>query len=170
MTTNNYTVYCIENTINGHKYVGQTDNIKRRFWQHKKGYSNKYLKNAYTRYGMNTFKFQILKQVSSRSLANHFECHYIEYYEALVPNGYNIVKGGYGKAPWNKGLKGVLKAWNKGIPNKNRKVIIATNIKTNKEIEYPCSIISGFNSGHIIQCCKGRLAQHKGFTWRYKNE
>lgn len=162
-------VYCIENTINGKKYVGQTCNIKTRFWQHRTGKTNKYLKHAIKKHNLYNFRFSILKQVSSRSLADYFEKHYINYYECLAPNGYNIVEGGYGKAPWNKGLRGVMKAWNRGIPSKNRKPIVATHMATGETIEYPCSIIPGFNSGHIIQCCKKKLKSHKGFYWRYKH-
>ena len=60
-------------------------------------------------------------------------------------------------------------AWNKGIPDiAARKPVMAICIKTKKEVYYPATNkANGFNSGHIVQCCKGRLNQHKGYYWRY---
>lgn len=29
---------------------------------------------------------------------------------------------------------------------------------------------SGFRSGHIIDCCKGKTKHHKGYIWRYTND
>jgi group I intron endonuclease len=91
-------IYLITNTINGKKYVGQTqqDDIKTRWSAHKKLNQNvigRYLLNAYKKHGINNFKFQIIC-VCFDDACNELEKYYIEKYNCLVPNGYNLMSGG----------------------------------------------------------------------------
>lgn len=58
-------VYCIENTIDNKKYIGQTVNPSVRKRQHflalKKGkHPNPYMQNAYNKYGKKSFLFKVL--------------------------------------------------------------------------------------------------------------
>jgi group I intron endonuclease len=58
-------IYCIENTIDNKKYIGQTVNPSARkrqhFWALKKGcHCNSYMQNAYNKYGKKSFLFKIL--------------------------------------------------------------------------------------------------------------
>ena len=88
-------IYKITNNLNGKVYIGQTNNPKRRFQEHKMmGYesnSNKVLYQAFQKYGLENFSFEIIEQVSNY---NEREKYWIQYYNCLVPNGYNMTEGG----------------------------------------------------------------------------
>ena len=52
-----------------------------------------------------------------------------------------------------------------------KRAAIGTNIKTGEQLVFePISESNkhGFDSRHIIKCCKGERKTHKGFTWEYK--
>jgi group I intron endonuclease len=58
-------IYCIENLYSRKKYFGQSVNINKRKQEHfrtlRKGeHKNRYLQNAYNKYGEDNFRFQIL--------------------------------------------------------------------------------------------------------------
>lgn len=55
-------IYCIENTVNGKKYIGQSVNIYTRWKQHKNdlnndAHCNEHLQSAWNCYGEEAFKF-----------------------------------------------------------------------------------------------------------------
>ena len=59
-------IYEIRNTINGHCYIGSTRNFSIRFYDHKKRlesgiHRNKYLQNAWNKYGESCFVFSIIE-------------------------------------------------------------------------------------------------------------
>ena len=85
----------IKNKINNQCYIGQTtQNLEERWRQHKKvNNSCQYLKNAFKKYGIENFKF-ILICVCFDTDLNKYEIDYIKKYNSLVPNGYNLKKGG----------------------------------------------------------------------------
>jgi group I intron endonuclease len=93
-------IYCIENKINGKKYVGQSINIERRFYLHRRDLnkihkdSNDFLQNAWNKYGEKNFEFYILEECSSEDF-NIKEIYYIDFYNTTNRNfGYNIDIGG----------------------------------------------------------------------------
>lgn len=84
-------VYLITNTINGKQYIGyhSTDNLD-------DGYmgSGKLLSKAFLKYNKEKFKKEILEHFNSRYKAFKAQKKYIEKYNTIVPNGYNLHKGG----------------------------------------------------------------------------
>jgi len=88
-------IYKILNKINNQCYIGQTiQNLEERWRQHKKISSNCiYLKNAFKKYGVENFDFKLICICFDSDL-NKFEIDYINKYNSLVPNGYNLRKGG----------------------------------------------------------------------------
>ena len=92
-------IYLITNKINGKKYVGMSNNISRRFCEHKsKGsIANKttILCKAFRKYSVCNFNFEILEIVDSIELLEEAE---IKWISKLKPE-YNMNEGGKG----NKG-------------------------------------------------------------------
>lgn len=95
-------VYKIINTINGKVYIGQAQDIERRWNYHKysalKGESN-VLYKAMRKYGIDNFSFEVIEECSIEEL-NEKEIYYIEQYNSYIhaenSNGYNMTLGGDG--------------------------------------------------------------------------
>lgn len=80
------------------QYVGQTicKDVERRWSQHRKCDGKtigRYLLAAYNKYGIENFKFQIICICFDED-CNKFEEEYVNKFNTLVPNGYNLRAGG----------------------------------------------------------------------------
>ena len=93
-------IYLIINQINGHKYVGQSINIKIRFQRHHLcDYKNKNssvykikLYQAFRKYGIENFEVRILEYCETE-LLDEREKYWIKYFDTFK-NGYNSTEGG----------------------------------------------------------------------------
>jgi group I intron endonuclease len=99
-------VYCIENKLDGRKYVGITrGEIGRRFKQHKtitktKNGSNKsHIHNAMALYGVENFKVYELDNAETKEELFEKEKHWIKTLDTKN-NGYNETDGGEGTFGW----------------------------------------------------------------------
>ena len=108
-------------------YVGITRNFKDRMRFHKMLKCNVYLANAIKKYGWDNLIKEVIL-VSDKDYCIDIETKL----RSQDSVGWNLVKGG-GLPPinrWNKGTKGVVKAWNKGIsPSDETKKKISEAIK-----------------------------------------
>jgi group I intron endonuclease len=88
-------IYKITNKIDNKIYVGQTiQDVEARWKDHlKKGSNCRYLKSAINKYGLDNFEFKLVCITFDNQLDN-MEIKYIEQYNSLVPNGYNLRLGG----------------------------------------------------------------------------
>lgn len=83
----------------GKCYIGQTIYSFRKRWnQHKNCANNgkngcRYLNNAIRKYGANSFYYRILHKCDISDL-DKWEAFYINLYNTLTPNGYNLIVGG----------------------------------------------------------------------------
>ena len=137
---NMYHIYKIENNINGKAYIGYTGKKypNWRWSEHKSSARNEetpkqIIHKAIKKYGEENFTFEILYSgTDKKRILGEVEDKFIKKYDTLN-NGYNMTKGGggftehtpemrkimsekkKGYTPWNKGLKGVQVAWNKGL-------------------------------------------------------
>ena len=93
---NNYFVYVHINKINGKTYVGQTNNIKRRWRSNGIEYEKShYFYNAIQKYGWDNFEHKILKEGLTKKHADEYEEYYINFYHSRYnENGYNIREAG----------------------------------------------------------------------------
>lgn len=92
-------IYCIENLVNGKKYIGQSKNIYYRWDYHKSNLNNNrhyngYLQKSWNKYGADNFKFYIIEKCILEEL-NEKEKSWISYYNTKEA-GYNLTYGGDG--------------------------------------------------------------------------
>jgi hypothetical protein len=91
-------IYLITNKETKKQYVGQTicKDVEKRWRQHRWP-SNRnlgtYLSNAFKKYGIENFKFQIICICFDED-CNRFEQDYKKKFNTVSPNGYNIESGG----------------------------------------------------------------------------
>ena len=93
-------IYLIKNNLNNKHYVGQTtqSRVERRWQSH--CHLKKKLKNppliglAISKYGKENFTFTVIAMCSSQSELDELEKKYINEYNSLAPNGYNLMDGG----------------------------------------------------------------------------
>ncbi len=93
-------IYMIRNKINGHCYIGQTyksffGRYSSKWWKIRDRERNRYINRALKKYGHENFEIFILEHhiLDKEWLAN-IENYYIQKYNTLVPNGYNLQDGG----------------------------------------------------------------------------
>lgn len=85
-------IYLITNLKNNKKYVGQTVDFVRRMRQHQTQ-DQQLIDKKIQQYGVKNFSFQILEDNLTQDEANEKEKYYIQYFNTLIPNGYNIHSG-----------------------------------------------------------------------------
>ncbi len=93
-------IYIIINKINNKIYIGQSINIEKRikehFWkaQNEKDISyNTAIHQAIRKHGKENFEWKVLEECNIEDI-DKLEQEYIEKYNSLVPDGYNILIGG----------------------------------------------------------------------------
>jgi group I intron endonuclease len=86
-------IYCIENLVNGKKYIGQSLYVKKRMNDAHK--DCKYLARALKKYGEKNFIRYAVEYCSFEELIEK-EKWYIRNWNTKIPNGYNLTDGGEG--------------------------------------------------------------------------
>ena len=133
------TIYKITNKMNGKCYIGLTDgDVKTRWKQHKSRFHTgdthgDGLLMAFREYGTNAFNFEVIEEASVRVLGER-ERFYIDKYNSLAPNGYNLNDGGamggswgspvFLRGEWYRSLKDVCETY--GVSYKNTQQRIKT--------------------------------------------
>ena len=148
-------LYQITNLINGKIYIGQTNNIQKRWSNHKCGNSpNQVIAKAIKKYGKENFQFEVLYRNISIEDIDELEIKTIQEKNSLVPNGYNVSRGGGGNL-------GVQKF---GADNSNSHL-------TNEEAQYildnrdkPIYVLYNDFSDKISYCQFKKVYHHKVYT------
>lgn len=149
-------IYKITNEINNKSYIGQTTgSIDLRFKRHiqRLNSGSKYaLYEAFRKYGLKNFKVTILEEVNDLKLLTDREIHYINKYNSLSPNGYNMCIGPGGSS--TKAIKG-------------------KHLKTGNVIKFKSiseATKSGFGKVQLIAVLNGRKKTYKNHIWTYINK
>lgn len=93
-------IYCIENLINGKKYIGQSVDIAARWRTHKSElkrniHGNDYLQKTWNKYGEDNFKFYILEECKIDIIDDRERYYIILYNTTSRDCGYNLESGGH---------------------------------------------------------------------------
>jgi group I intron endonuclease len=90
-------IYLYTNKVNGMQYVGQTNNPKKRYSEHKsKNKKPQLIDLAIIEFGIENFNFKIIEEnIDTRTDANKAETFWVEYLDCRTPKGYNKMKGGF---------------------------------------------------------------------------
>lgn len=91
-------IYIIKNRINDKVYIGQTVNPTQRWAQYKSAAKQKpnaqLITKAMNLYGFENFQMELLE--SDIESYDEREIYWIEHYNSIAPNGYNLTIGGQG--------------------------------------------------------------------------
>lgn len=95
-------IYKYTNKLNGKVYIGQTVNERERYLAHKNCYGKCYFHNAISKYGFDSFDYEVLYTVEDQSLEqikfilDDRERQFILEYRSNDPKyGYNLNSGGH---------------------------------------------------------------------------
>lgn len=94
-------IYRILNIVTNKSYVGKSVNYIKRFERHKKAAQNKINRRLYdsmNHHGIDKFQLILIEDLGNvtRAEANIRETYWVEVLDTLMPNGYNMTKGGDG--------------------------------------------------------------------------
>lgn len=95
-------IYGIHNIVDNKVYIGQTgESFKRRYFHHNwklrnGSHDNKYLQNAWNKYGEDNFEFIVVEIVKDPKKLDELEIEYISHYKNLSLS-YNMLDGGGGR-------------------------------------------------------------------------
>lgn len=92
-------IYMLLNKVNGKIYVGQTvRDVNKRLAQHRtvgaRGARRFPITLAIHKYGWNAFDKFVLDTAKTQEELNGLEAYWIERYDCIAPNGYNLASGG----------------------------------------------------------------------------
>lgn len=118
-------LYRITNKINGKIYIGQSVDVVRRWYEHKrvatKDHPNMLISCAIKKYGNDAFDFEVIACCKSWDDANETEMLLISQYDSLVDNnkGYNVSLGGY-NAPKSEAWLKSMEEWRNSLTTEER--------------------------------------------------
>ena len=179
-------VYSYEH--NGKYYVGKTYKEKKRKYQHKHDALVKKVDtpfaHAIRKYGweeiLKTYKIIEKFEMDNKNKLNkkivERETYWIKKLNSIVPNGYNVHLSNHKMIPFIKNKEERYKKTSESLKGKymNQKYSSKPIICIETGIEYPsiseCERQMGFKHNTIGGILRGKYNNHKGYTFKYKNE
>lgn len=153
-------IYCISNDINTKMYIGQTtQGLEKRWNNHiktaKSDVPHCLIHKAMLKYGIEHFKCYVVEDNIPIEILNDRERFWIEKYNSVTPNGYNIRSGG---------------------DDCGRKVVLKIDPNTNEVIEKFSSLLQAAYTSNIDPSSLSKVCIHKngtntagGYKWSYED-
>jgi group I intron endonuclease len=161
-------IYKILNVTTGKFYIGSSKNIDTRFTQHrnklnKNKHYNTYLQNAWNKYGEESFKFEIVEEVTfhSRKQLKDLEQSYLDNIDK--PTTYNICKYADGgeTGPALIGYK---------HPRHRKISVYDINMNFIEEISGLREAERKYNTKCVYKCCMGKISNAVNFIFKYSDD
>lgn len=166
-------IYKIYNDVNDKIYIGQTiRTIEERWRGHlinsKEDNPQMAICRAIKKHGVANFHMEKILECICKTKDELIEClnekeiYYIEQFNSLTPNGYNLTIGG-DNISINKKTK-VDAYYVDGVLYKTYESML----EAYEDVKYNENSLNG--ASLICKCCKGELESGYGFIWRYYGE
>jgi group I intron endonuclease len=156
-------IYKSTNKITGKVYIGQTTkNLEKRIKGHvneSKKDKNRPFLSSINKYGVDNFVFEIIDFADNLNELNDKEIYWINFYNSVSPNGYNVTGGGQGDK--TIGTKELSRIISEGLKNSEKWQ------KTKNSEEYKVKMkkfFIGWNKG------KKFSSEHKEKIWEKNKE
>lgn len=184
-------VYKILNIKNGHIYIGITTTLLKNRWSSHKCESSTctYLHKAIKKYGETAFIVEELASADSKENLEFLETYFINFYNCIAPNGYNLTTGGgfagkqsfitkqlksaSHKATWKQLKKDKqyvdnrMRGITKYVKNKQHK-IVAVNMSFGTVTRYSNYYEPNLSAGNIFTAVK-KGSYYKNHYWFMDN-
>lgn len=165
-------IYCILNTINNHKYIGQTIRpFKERMHEHHvhmtyKDSRDRAIYKAMRKYGEENFKSYVIDTASNQDELDSKETFWIGFYNTFQGKGYNMTSGGQNEKSTEDNL-GTLR-----ICSNKEFLVFDINGKYlfNRKSQTAFAKEIGCEHGSIGGVLRGRKASVKGYILIYKDK
>lgn len=170
-------IYRISKKDTGKTYIGQTveKNVNIRWKAHLKNNSNcTYLKHALKKHGEDAYDFEVICEDLDENLGE-LEDYYINLFDCIVPNGYNLRSGGIGGGlhheETKKKISEILKNGRaRTNPTNMRPVSQYTKDDVFVKSYFSASDAAktmGVDASSIRKVCYGKCKTYKGFKWKF---
>nr|DAU04495.1 MAG TPA: intron associated endonuclease [Caudoviricetes sp.] len=170
-------IYKIENKVNGKVYIGQSIDIKIRWYNHRKElngnrHHNEHLQNAWNKYGESQFIFNIIEECTVENIDER-EIYWINYYNATNGKcGYNMTLGGQGIHGYSWSDEGKQHLSDIRNPEAILQLDLNGNIIERWRSGSYAARETGFPTSGIMNCLRddGDQYQAHGFIWVYESK
>lgn len=93
-------IYCITNSVNGMRYIGAAKSFKERKQKHlsdaRRGKGREgSIQDAMRSFGEENFRFEVIDEAEDYASLSEREHYWIQKFNSLSPNGYNLLLGNY---------------------------------------------------------------------------
>jgi group I intron endonuclease len=165
-------LYKIQSNIDQKQYVGITNDIMRRWKEHRtelRGgrHGNPHLQAAWNLYDEENFSFEVIQEFKSREYLEKAEIEYISKNNLLDPNnGYNLSAGGCGSFTHTEDAR-------TRISKSQEKAVVSMCLKTGEIKRYGRIldvVVDGLNPKSISNPCTDRALTYAGKVWMYEEE